>query len=745
MLKGTENAPGISCSKVRLKLGTEELYLEKKGLFQTSVTEKEWTDSMELMPGKSYSNVVDIYVKDDYVPTEVKVNFPVEVFVESEGREYSDSCEIPVANLDIQPQRAVAKKTNFGGTGNKVKSSFQELLSKGTLTLDSILDYYLDNKQKGQVLDFLTAWVGTVMMSVEEEAQTEANSYEAKIVDKLFQKAGVNVSAMLFMKTTQASVEMTASTAKYGKRTFVFSLEMSSFSIGQGKPFGSKGDISYQLKSTKGIPGNIPTSGLGMVTETDFITFAGHLQSAADDAIQDAYDEVWGKNANKVAAVVLNKTLMAAIDKEYGSFSNGVFQLITKPSKNYVKKHSVHCPVDVYIYDSSGDLCGAVVDGQVDPAYNDIYLYVEGDAKYFYLTGDDYQVKLVGNDTGNMAYTVEECNGDLECLRTIKYQDVPLSDGKTYYSMSTESVFADTSLYDLVSDIEELIQADADDYAGTTGERIFVSGISLNKDSCQMKEGETVCLSAKITPSDATIQTVRWSSSDNNIASVGEDGTVKAEKQGSTKITAVTYDGGLRAECMVTVLSSEESITGTTSGKNEIRVNSINISAPSKRIAAGKKVKLTAGTLPANATNKNVLWQSSNKKYVTVNSMGVVTTRKAGKGKTVTITATAMDGSNVKAAIKIKIMKHAVKKVTIKRAPKDLKAGKKVTLKATVETNGKNANKKLKWSSSNSRYAKVNSKGKVTAMKAGKGKKVTITAASTDGTGKKAKVKIRIK
>ena len=48
-------------------------------------------------------------------------------------------------------------------------------------------------------------------------------------------------------------------------------------------------------------------------------------------------------------------------------------------------------------------------------------------------------------------------------------------------------------------------------------------------------------------------------------------------------------------------------------------------------------------------------WSVSNKKYATVNAKGVVSTKKAGKGKTVTVTAKATDGSGKKASIKLKI------------------------------------------------------------------------------------------
>ncbi len=175
-----------------------------------------------------------------------------------------------------------------------------------------------------------------------------------------------------------------------------------------------------------------------------------------------------------------------------------------------------------------------------------------------------------------------------------------------------------------------------------------------------------------------------------------------------------------------------------------IKVSGIKINAASKKIAAGKKIQLSATVSPANASNKAVTWKSSNTKYATVNSSGKVTVKKAGAGKSVTITAIAADGSGKKASCKLQIMKNSVKSVKIKGA-KAVKAGKKLKLKAQVKTTGKKVNKKLKWTSSNTKYAIVTSGGVVKTKKAGKGKSVKITAAATDGSNKKSTVKIKIK
>ena len=177
--------------------------------------------------------------------------------------------------------------------------------------------------------------------------------------------------------------------------------------------------------------------------------------------------------------------------------------------------------------------------------------------------------------------------------------------------------------------------------------------------------------------------------------------------------------------------------------KTPVKVAKITLSGISKKIAAGKKIKLTASIKPSNAVNKKLIWKSSNTKVATVNSKGVVTIKKKTGGKKVTITATATDGSKVKATYKITSMKGVVKKVDIS-GKKTVKAGKTLKLKAKV-TASKKANKTLKWTSSNKKYATVSSSGKVKALKAGKGKKVKITAMATDGSGKKKSVTIKIK
>lgn len=180
----------------------------------------------------------------------------------------------------------------------------------------------------------------------------------------------------------------------------------------------------------------------------------------------------------------------------------------------------------------------------------------------------------------------------------------------------------------------------------------------------------------------------------------------------------------------------------------EVKVNSIKPAAKTYKIAINKKLDLKKvfTALPENATNKNMTYSIDKKygKYASINKSGVVTVKKAGAGKTVVVKATSADGSNKTATVKIKIMKNAVTKITVKKKSLSVKAGKKVTIKPVIKTNGKKVNKTVEYTSSDEKLATVNKKGVVTTKK-GKTGKVTITIKSTDGTNKSAKVKITIK
>ncbi len=258
-----------------------------------------------------------------------------------------------------------------------------------------------------------------------------------------------------------------------------------------------------------------------------------------------------------------------------------------------------------------------------------------------------------------------------------------------------------------------------------------VSNLSLDYTTLDLRPGESHQLIATVEPENALDKTLTWSSSDESIATVDKNGLITAKKAGTVSITATSnYDPSITATCYLTV--------------TDPKVESIKISGLPNKIAVGNSFKLKAIISPTNATNKEVTWKSSNTNYATVTSNGVVKIKSAGAGKTVKITVTAKDGSNIKKTITIKIPKVRVTKIKVKATKTTVVAGKSTRVKAYfTPTNA--TNKNVTWKSSNKKYATVSSTGLVKTKKAGKGKVVTITAISKDNSNVKNSITIKIK
>ena len=266
-----------------------------------------------------------------------------------------------------------------------------------------------------------------------------------------------------------------------------------------------------------------------------------------------------------------------------------------------------------------------------------------------------------------------------------------------------------------------VIKAAANDGSGVFAEckitvRQPVTSLTLNKTSLTVNKGATSTLSATAGPSDANNKTVKWTTSDSSVATVSSAGEVKGVKRGTATITATAADGsGKKATCSVTV---KQPVTSLTLNKTALTLNN------------GKTATLTATVGPSNANNKTVKWTTSNSAVATVSSTGVVKGLKRG---TATITATAADGSGKKAACKVTVTK-LVTSLTLNKTVLPLQPKKTEKLTATVSPSDAD-NKTVKWTTSSSAVATVNSNGKVTAK--GKGTAI-IKATAADGSGENA-------
>ena len=243
----------------------------------------------------------------------------------------------------------------------------------------------------------------------------------------------------------------------------------------------------------------------------------------------------------------------------------------------------------------------------------------------------------------------------------------------------------------------------------------WVTGISLDKISVTLNEGESYTLIPTVNPDNAADKSVSWTSSDDKVVIVDNSGKVTAKSKGTATITATAKDGsGKNASCSVTVKRLVSSI--------QLNKTSLTMYRGSSNVTE----TLTATVNPSTANNTSVTWTSSNTTVATVSSSGVVTGKSRGNA---TITVTANDGSGVSATCEVEV-KQYVTWITLSKTSLSLVIGAEETISVTSVLPDNANDKTYTWSSSDNSIASVDQTGKITAIAKGN---VEIRATANDG------------
>ena len=234
--------------------------------------------------------------------------------------------------------------------------------------------------------------------------------------------------------------------------------------------------------------------------------------------------------------------------------------------------------------------------------------------------------------------------------------------------------------------------------------------ININSDE------KNVNLTATVLPENATNKTIKWTSSNTNVATVS-NGVVTAKSVGETVITAETANGK-KATCKVTVQNKVVTVTGISLNKT---------SATLYLNTNEKTVTLSATVNPPTATDKAVTWSSSNVGVATV-SDGVVTAKAIGE---TIITATTANGKT--ATCKISVQNNVINPTGISLNSSSSTVylnsnTRTINLSATVSPSNA-TDKSVTWSSSNTSVATVVN-GVVTVKDLGE---AAITATTVNG------------
>ena len=186
---------------------------------------------------------------------------------------------------------------------------------------------------------------------------------------------------------------------------------------------------------------------------------------------------------------------------------------------------------------------------------------------------------------------------------------------------------------------------------------VAVSEVTLDQTEATVEAGQTVTLTAAVSPENATDKTVTWSTSNDTVATVS-DGVVTAVAAGEATIAATA--GDKRASCTVTVTAPA--------------VSEVQLDKTEAALKLDGTLTLTATVLPEAATDKTVTWSSSDEAVATV-ADGVVTAVALGEA---TITATAGEQS---AECKVTVYEPYTGSMDLETGDTDSQGGQRVRVK----------------------------------------------------------------
>ena len=179
----------------------------------------------------------------------------------------------------------------------------------------------------------------------------------------------------------------------------------------------------------------------------------------------------------------------------------------------------------------------------------------------------------------------------------------------------------------------------------TGSETVFVTSATLDETSLSLGIGRTATLTCTIKPANATDKTVAWTSSDETIATVDENGKVTAIAKGKATITAEPK--GQNPHFKIAAPTCEVYV-------DPVAVTSVALNKTSLELTEGETFTLEATIAPTDAANKDVTWESNKATVASVDQNGKVTALAEGEA---TITVTTKDGKKTATCtVKVKLL-----------------------------------------------------------------------------------------
>ncbi len=455
----------ITFDKIVVKVSDKDLLYFKDGAFnlgKSNECEMKLKSPITIKAGQTNStDGFEIFVNDNYKWNDSDLSKNVTITADI----YNGDELISSDYQDITFKNEAAQESIKNNKESEEQSQIAaDILNKSSVAIQNAFLSEIFTKDELKAIQ--NAIQCKIALSALPERIYKKANFSDKMIEKLMNKAGVTKEWFGTAYNADISLTVNVDTEKYGKLEIEFSMPTTYYSFGSDNPFGGTSfDFSYEVTGGKGKK-NVPkdklsADAIGLGTYANMQNFASSLQKVALAQLESAYNLGYGNDLNKAGEMLFGETFAKILSKTAAkSYSHLTFSMMTFPSKRV----GIHCPVDVYLYDSEGTLCASVVDNGIVQTHEDIEIEVIGDEKYITIYDGDYSIEIISTAISEMDITIDEYSSTDEKIRSVNFDNIEFVPGESFVTTIDESYLQD----------DYLINRNAEEEISNDGDKIYL-------------------------------------------------------------------------------------------------------------------------------------------------------------------------------------------------------------------------------------------------------------------------------
>lgn len=404
--------------------------------------ELDWKDSIILRANEKWEGDGYIRADGDYSPFAQSNEYQMNLSVHTSAGNKADHAVFTVGYVDYMQESVETTAKKAANELKKVADKAVFLSGEYSILRD---EFGFTDKDVDSFKKSILIALSSCTMPQDKLPDMVAKKY----YDRFFSQYKLELTG----SAQTVTLKFIFDTPKYGRLEVAVDCKLNRLSLSDTQ-FAMYGDIQYRVlnqekkAASRLIPSSLKEGVLGAFGQCDIRDFADATYKLVEAELKQAlYEPTAGNSTAYIANIVLSDTTKNIMKALNVSADDLLWKMVTYPTKS----SRAACPIDVYVYDSNGNLCGSIVNNRiVKESPGDFSLRIKDDVKYVTGLDSGYKIEYVATDNGKMDVEITEEIGFNLPLRSISFYNVELNKDAVYEQSTPHDLMSNLQNYQLI-------------------------------------------------------------------------------------------------------------------------------------------------------------------------------------------------------------------------------------------------------------------------------------------------------